>query len=287
MISSSVFFALLSLLCAGVNDVVFKRYATKDRSRGVYVFGIGLVWAFLQLAYGGLRGFDVVLSETTLVYGLGAGVLLALSNILLLESLTHIDASLGSTVYRLNTVGVVAFSVWFLGESLGWMKGLGVAVGVGAVATLYRPGGQGEATGRRFKLFFVMVVAAAILRAAYGVVSKAGLNAGASLQQLLVLAAGCWVIFGIAYALQREKRFRITGKKTVYACLSGVLVFLIVNFLLLAIERGQASVAIPVANMSFVIALLLSAGLGMERLTRRKFAAVAMAICSILLLSRV
>ncbi|GAB4176381.1 MAG: hypothetical protein Kow00100_18370 [Geothermobacteraceae bacterium] len=287
MISSSVFFALLSLLCAGVNDVVFKRYATKDRSRGVYVFGIGLVWAFLQLAYGGLRGFDVVLSETTLVYGFGAGVLLALSNILLLESLTHIDASLGSTVYRLNTVGVVAFSVWFLGESLGWMKGLGVAVGVGAVATLYRPGGQGEATGRRFKLFFVMVVAAAILRAAYGVVSKAGLNAGASLQQLLILAAGCWVIFGIAYALQREKRFRITGKKAVYASLSGVLVFLIVNFLLLAIEQGQASVAIPVANMSFVIALLLSAGLGMERLTRRKFAAVAMAICSILLLSRV
>jgi drug/metabolite transporter (DMT)-like permease len=66
---------------------------------------------------------------------------------------------------------------------------------------------------------------------------------------------------------------------------SGMLVFLIVNFLLLAIEYGQASIAIPIANMSFVVALLLSVGLGMERLTGRKLAAVALSIGSLLLLS--
>lgn len=74
-------------------------------------------------------------------------------------------------------------------------------------------------------------------------------------------------------------------KKALYSLVSGILVFLIVNFLLLAIEHGQASIAIPIANMSFVVALLLSVGMGMERLSGRKVAAVALSVCSLLLLS--
>jgi len=38
LIQSGIIFALLSLLFAGVNDVVFKKYANKDRSRP-YVSG--------------------------------------------------------------------------------------------------------------------------------------------------------------------------------------------------------------------------------------------------------
>lgn len=285
MATSSVFYALISLVCAGGNDVVFKRYAAKDRSRGAYVFGIGLVWAVLQILYASQKGLELSLSGVSLFYGLAAGLLLTASNLLLLESLTHIDASLGSTIYRLNTVGVVMLSIPILHESLGWVKAFGVAAGIGAVFLLYRPTGHGEAKGRRFTMFFALAVAASLFRAIYGVVAKAGLNDGAEMQVLLVTTAVCWIIGGASYALLREQRFRITGKKAVYAALSGILVFMIVNFLLLAIEYGQASVAIPIANMSFVIAMLLSAGLGMETLTGRKLGAVAMSVCSILLLS--
>ena len=287
MISSTVFYALLSLICAGGNDVVFKRYAAKNRSRGTYIWGIGLVWAVLQVAYASIRGIGFSFSETSLFYGLTAGLLLTASNLLLLESLTHIDASLGSIVYRLNTIAVVVLSMLFLHEPLGWMKGLGVAAGIGACFLLYHPGGHGEATGKRFALFFALAVVASSCRAVYGVVTKAGLNDGASMQSLLVIAALCWIVGGAAYALMWEKRFRITKKKAIYALLSGVLVFLIVNFLLLAIEHGQASIAIPIANMGFVVALGLSASLGMELFTRRKLIAVIVSVCSILLLSLV
>jgi len=128
-------------------------------------------------------------------------------------------------------------------------------------------------------------VLASACRATYGVVSKAGLASGATLQTMLVIAALCWIIGGAGYALLRERRLRMTRKKVAYSVVSGMLVFLIVNFLLLAIEYGQASIAIPIANMSFVVALLLSVGLGMERLTGRKLAAVALSIGSLLLLS--
>ncbi len=282
---SPILFALLSLVFAAANDVVFKRYAAKDRSRGAYVFGIGLVWFSLQMPTALIHGIELPFATVTLGCGLLAGLLLTTSNLLLLESLTHIDASLGSTIYRLNTMGVIVLAMLFLDESLGVYKGLGIAAGLLAVFLLYRRDDHCQSAHRTFLLYFSLAVTASLFRALYGVTSKAGLLNGADLQPMLILGALSWVVGGAGYAIFREKRLRVTRNKAIYSLISGVLVFLIVNFLLLAIEQGQASTVIPIANMSFVLALLLSAALGMEQLTPRKLAAVAAAACSILLLS--
>lgn len=285
--SQAVFFALLSLVFAGVNDVVFKRYAAKERSRGAYIFGIGSVWFVLQVSTFVARGLEPQLTVITLGYGLTAGFLLTASNLLLLESLTHIDASLGSTIYRLNTVAVVVLSLLFLDESLGFSKGLGIVVGVMAVSLLYQRDSQVQTGNRNFGLYFSLAVVAAMFRALYGVTSKAGLLDGAEIQPMLIMSALSWMVGGVGYALFREKRLRLTRKKALYSLISGVLVFCIVNFLLLAIEQGQASTIIPIANMGFVLALILSVALGMEKFSPRKVAAVAAAVCSIFLLSLV
>lgn len=281
----AIIYALLSLVFAAGNDLMYKRYAAKDRSRGAYIFGIGLVWLILQIALAVFRGDELPFDTVTVVFGLATGLLLTAANLLLLESLTHIDASLGSTIYRLNTVGVVVLALLFLDESVSLHKGLGIAAGVVAVLLLYRRDGQSQITSRIFLLYFFLAVAASVFRALYGVTAKAGMINGALLQPMLLLGALSWIVMGAGYAVLREKRLRLTGKKVVYSFLSGGLVFLVVNFLLLSIELGQASTVIPIANMSFVLALVLSFLLGMERLTWRKLAAVGTAVCSIILLS--
>jgi len=50
-------------------------------------------------------------TTATFIFGLIAGLTLCLSNILLLECLKHLDISVGSTIYRLNTIGVVILSI--------------------------------------------------------------------------------------------------------------------------------------------------------------------------------
>ena len=281
---ASIIFALLSLCFAGVNDVVFKRYAVKDRSRGAVVFGIGVVWALLQAFT--LWGKDVALQTdvTTMGYGLVAGAILALSNLLLIEGLAHIEVSLGAMIYRLNTIGVVLLSVLLLQEELGILQLTGIGCGIVAVLLLaHRPE---KATGNQIQGWFIwLVVVASILRAIYAVVSKAGLNQGADADTMLLIAACCWIVGGYSYARLREGRFRITPKKAVYSLISGVLVYLIVYFLIAAMMRGQASVVIPIANLSFVAALMISVAMGMERLSIKKLAAVTCAVASIWLLS--
>ena len=112
----------------------------------------------------------------------------------------------------------------------------------------------------------------------------AGLSAQADAQSMLLLVAVCWVVGGGFYAKVVEKRFTVTKKKIAYSLLSGFLVFCIVNFLIQGLKTGQASIIIPIANMSFVVALLLSAALKTERLTVRSATAAGLAVVSILLL---
>jgi drug/metabolite transporter (DMT)-like permease len=282
-LSRAILFALLSLVFAGVLDVVYKRYSRKDRSRGTYVFGIGVVWAVLQCATIAISDETLVVDATSIGYGIFAGLFLTLSNLLLLESLTHIDVSLGSTVYRLNTIGVVAMAYLFLGEDLGGVKLAGIGLGIVAVGLLYQPdtGEVDQEHRQHFLPFFLMAVVASLFRASYGVITRGGILHQADPQTMLLLCAISWIIGGALYARLREGRFKLTSKKISYALITGILVFLVVDFLMLAVKYGEASVVIPIANMSFIMAMALSVALRFEPLSSRKVAAMVVACLAI------
>ena len=281
----AIFFALVSLAAAGCLDVTFRRFSLKERSRGMYVFGCGFVWLVLQLTYFTITDAQIRLDEVTILYGLLTGALLVSANILLIESLTGLDVSLGSMIYRLNTIGVVAISFVLLAEDVGFIKVLGIGIGIAAVLILYQRADGGDTVPIPV-LFFVMALAASAFRAVYGVVSKVALEQGAAAEGLLIIAALSWIMGGFAYAAFREKRVRVTGKKAAYAVVSGTLAFAVVNALIEALKNGEASVVVPIANLSFAIAMLLSVFLGMERLSSRKYVAIGCAAVSVFLMAQ-
>lgn len=283
--SPAIGYALLSLAAAGCLDVTFKGYSRKSRSRGMYVFGCGVTWAALQFCWFQFRSIEPAFDMTTVGYGLAGGSVLALANILLIESLTHLNVSLGSTIYRLNTIGVVILSFLLLNEPMGLLKTAGVLFGILAVWTLYdRNPEQGSV--HPLRIFLWISILASLFRAVFGIISKAGLQAGADADAMLIIYALSWVVGGLIYACLREMPFRLTGKKVAYGVLSGVLLSVVVNALVLALTLGEVSVVAPIANLSFMVALLISVVVGMEELNRRKGVAVAGAFISIVLLAQ-
>lgn len=251
------------------------------------VLGIGVVWSILQAATYVLRGTLVVWDWVSISYGLGAGVFLTLSNLLLLESLTYINVGLGSTVYRLNTIILVLFSFWLLNEPMGPIKIIGILCGIIAVVLLYRPDPGFSPDRSVFLIFGCIAIIASCLRGGYGVISKAGLLHQANADTMLLVISLNWIIGGGIYAYWREKTMRLTATITGYSILSGILVFLIVNTLMLALKNGQASVVIPIANMSFIVSLAISILMRFEPMTFHKGMAVVWAGLSITLLARV
>ena len=286
LLPGAIGFALLSLLFSGAIDVIFKRYSRKERSRGMFLLGMGLVWGLLQFTMLEIRGQPLSVDAYTLGFGVAAGLMVTLSNLLFIESFTHLDVSLGSTIYRLNTIGVVVLSFLFLGEDLGPLKLLGITSGAAAALLLYHHRHE-SADPTVMNAFFWLVALASLMRAGFGVTTKGGLALGANGATMMLIAAACWVVGGFGYALLRERRVKVTANKIGYAIVAGLVVFLVVNTLLEALERGEASIVVPIANLGFVVALGISVAARMERFTPRKGFAVVCASLSIILLSRV
>ena len=67
------------------------------------IFGVGLIWTLAQWGLANIQETPIEFNNATLIFGLMAGAFVTLSNSLLLESLRHIQVSLGATIYRLNT----------------------------------------------------------------------------------------------------------------------------------------------------------------------------------------
>ena len=284
--SLAVLFALVSLACAGCTDVVFGRYAQADRSRGLFVLCMGATWTIIQAVILAADGRAIRFDAQTVVFGLIAGLLISVSNTLLIESLTRIDVGIGSTIYRLNTIAVVVMATFMLDEPLTAAKLLGVILGSAAVVLLFERKREYADERTTLRVFFSLVVFAALLRACFGILAKVAATRGLDLRVLLLVNAPVWIVMGFIYTLWRGETMRISGAMLRYAAVSGALICGVANFLMLAVERGQASVVVPIANMSFLVALLISVGLGMERLTPRKVTAVGLALAAIVALTR-
>ena len=95
MFEAAILFALLSLALGGLNEVVFKHYSAEVRSRGMMIAGVGVVWAILLAAELLISDSSIVFDRVGFAYALAAGLAVALANILLLESLRHMEVSMG------------------------------------------------------------------------------------------------------------------------------------------------------------------------------------------------
>ena len=283
--SAGVGYALLSLVAAGVLDIVYARYSAKRSVTGTYLIGVGVVLIVGQSIALAVAGVPFSFNVAAIVYGTLAGMVVLLANALLIESLAGINVSLGSTIYRLNTIAVVIFAVAFLHEALTLPKFAGVLLGVIAVILLYRRGGRGG-DDRLLVVAVWLAIAASLLRAAFGIISKVGLGHGTDPFVFMIYVAIGWTLAAMGYGVVRRRRETAVLRNVVpYALVSGVLICLVASFLLLGLRMGEASVVITIANMSFVVALLIAIASGMEHFTARKLFAVASAVVAIVLLT--
>lgn len=289
-----VVMALLSLVAAGILDIVFKSFAVNVGGRGVYVAGCGLIWGAMQTIYFFISGTEFDFTRATLFYGVLAGASLAAANLIMIGCLKHLNVSLGSTIYRLNTVAVVILSIAFLGEPAIPVRLWGVGAGIAAVLLLYWPNRRAappagiSTTAAEAKIGFLrLILFASLLRAVYGVITKLGLKSGADANSMLLIAAAFWMIGGIVYAfIVRENITHKLRRRAAYIAVSGVIIYVVVNSLLEGLKYGDATVVIPIANMSFVLATAISIMVGMEKPALSKFIAVIFSVISIILISQ-
>lgn len=279
----AVIYAVLCMFCSAGNDFIFKLFARKPRTRGLFCTVIGVFWTLLTALCFPL---DWTHWQSTILWGCITGFFSITANLLLIEAMGIQSAGVCSTIYRLNLVPVV-FGAWLLlGEQVSWIHWIGICFAIGAVLCfLTLPEDGGGISPKKARIGVYMVILAALLRAAMGISYKFAFNAQADEYGLTVVLGCFWIFGGLIYALLREKK-QITPDKSLvfYGCLSGFFVAGITIFMALAVKNGDASITLPIAQMSFPVTFLLSILFLKESVTPWKIIGVILSIAAVTLL---
>jgi drug/metabolite transporter (DMT)-like permease len=283
-VSESVAYALGALLLYGVADFVYKRGAAAGAPP--HQFLMVQTWFFTSLAI--LYGF----ATRTLAFGVGslwgalAGVLVVVGYYNFAWSLRHGSVSTHATIFRLSFAVTAALAVLILGEPITPAKIGGLALALLAVwLLLAAPGSAGPRAERETESLARVLVATL----AVGVASftyKLGLRAGAAPVSLVAAQGLVAVTLATAFAARLDRGVRPSRAALAHAPVAAVLLVTAFIFLAKALQGGEASVIVPIAQMGFVVTALLGFVLLREPFTPRKGAGLVAALGALAALAR-
>ncbi len=279
-----ILFALGSLLFAALNDLVFKFYARKQRSRGIYVAVIGMVWASVFMIsarkIGCSENFNI-----TLMWGLISGLFSVFANIMLIESMTSTDVGICATIYRLNLVPAALFAFIFFKENISLWKIIGILCTLVSVIA-FTPASEHRCNIKNKYSGFFFVIVASLLRAGMGLSYKYGLSQGADKYYLLAINGCIWIIGGSIYLITKERKSMYILKKSfTYGIISGILVCGIAFFMAIALQYGDASIVLPITQLSFIATSIIGVFVLRESFNMKKVIGLCSGILCVLFMT--
>ena len=283
----AIFWAFACMFFAACNDLLFKFFAGKNRGNGFFVSVVGVVWLVVALIPA-LLGQAPADWRATIIWGCISGFFSLAGNIMMLDAMRSLDVGVCSTIYRLNLVPVTVGAALILNENITPIQYVGIAAACLAILA-FIPRNQSEVK-RKLGWAFIVMIIASLLRAGMGLSYRYGFLHGASEKYVVVVNSLFWIFGGVLYAFWRERQLMPYNKqdwKNLFFLggLSGALVTGIVITMALMLKLGNASVVLPIAQMSFLVTGALGIWLFKERLTVSKAMAFILGVAAVLLLS--
>ena len=275
----AIIFAFCCLGFSALNDFIFKLFADRPMSRGVFFSLIGVILSIVMAPFAAWQ-----FSGTAFFWACAASLFSIVGNVLLIEAMGSLSAGICSTVYRLNLIFVVPGAMFFFGEKLSPPQLWGVLTAVAAI-TLFS--WSTLKSRKKASLFgMVLIVSASLLRAGMGLAYKQAFNCGVDEFALVCINGLFWVVGGIIYAKLKDGKVELPGLSTLgFSVSSGFFVVGITFFMAKALQCGAAGVVLSIAQMSFLGTLLLSVIFLKEKLEKFKVAGIVCGVAAILLLS--
>jgi drug/metabolite transporter (DMT)-like permease len=281
----SMAYALGALIFYGVADFVYKRGAAAGALPHQFLMVQTWFFSSLALLYG-LASGTLVLNVAALWGGV-AGVLVVVGYYNFAWSLRHGSVSTNATIFRLSFVVTAALAVVLLGEPLTAVKLAGLASALLAVWLLLSSPVSAERRAdpeSRASLARVLLATVAVGIASF--TYKLGLLAGAEPIALVVVQGAVAVTLSTAFSARLDRGVRPSRAALRHAPVAAVLLVTAFVFLAKALQGGEASVIVPIAQMGFVVTALLGFVFLREPLTPRKGLGLVAAVAALASLAR-
>lgn len=257
-IDSPLWLALLAFAAQGTSD--FRLKAAVVRKGDPFSLMAMTVPTFaLTSAASGLILGSLRFSAATLEFGALIGTLSFISFNLFVSSLKEGEASVNTMLFRLSFVVTSLLSIALLGESTGWAKWLGLALAAGAVCSAALDSRRYARQGSRRAILFA--AAALVCYGFNGFFFKIATLRGAEAPGISVVTTCTFGVLSVLVHLLPwgSLRFRISPMIVRHGLFIGFLQAVAFNAILWSMGLGgEASVVIPILQLSFLLTAALA-----------------------------
>jgi len=272
-------YALAAMMLLGLVDLVYQRGA----AAGVQAHRFLMVqaWCFTPavVVLGLVTG--TLAPGLAMLWGMGAGLFAFVALYNFARSLKSGPVSIVVPIFRLSFTVTALLAVLVLGEPLTPYKLAGLALALAAVWLLLgaEAGALPAAGAARLAL-----LQAVIAMAAMGVANffyKIGAMTGGSPASFIAGQAATFLPLATGFAWRADRGLRTSRAAWVHAGTAAALFLIALVLLFESLERGEASVLVPITQMGFVVTAAFGIAFLREPFTLRKGAGLAFALAAL------
>lgn len=273
-------FAIIALLAFGVNDVIFKRAAQKGATAHHMMMILPLTMLPVIAAYGVIS--HTLIPHAGALWGAVGGCFTYFAFYSFSKSLQQGAVSIAVPVFRLFFLGTALLSIIFLEESLTSLKIIGLVAGVLAVWLLLAQGASEKSEISREAL--TRIILAAVLGSFPFFFFKLGLIAGATMPSVIVCQAITVSTIATVAVYLKERKISAPTVALQHGIAFGVIQAFGFGILLEGMVRGEASILVPIAQLSFLVSAVVGIAVWKEAFTARKVLGILAAVGAVALL---
>jgi transporter family protein len=292
-------FAVGAMLCLGLSDLLNKRAMRAGVRRTQFLVVQSVFFTITTLVL--LPFVGGVEWSPQLLYAVACGVITFFSYVFVLKSLETGEATVAVPIYRMSFGVTVVLAVLMLGEDLTARRVLGFCLIVVALITLTAVDGSrrrqayhsheglpvgGDGTAERsLALAAAFALMAMVTIGTKGFLYKVGVSEGAPPTTFALVQSLAFLPMAVGYSLATDRALRVDRMTWSHAPFNGVLTALASVLLLLALVGGDASTAVPISQLCFVVTAVLAVAVFRERMTPLKAVGIASAVVAVVTLS--
>lgn len=277
--------SISALLCFGCERFLYKVSAARNLSTAWTTFAFMASVTCISAGLFFMLGARVSGISFLMLVALANSISFFVSTVSQIEALKHVPTSIVYPVIRLNTVIVVAFSLFYFKDPLSFSQGLGIILSIIVMVFMTRQlyEQKGSTGNRKAGLMLVMIAMFA------GAVAAISSKFAALHTNTLAFIALSYAM-GSLFSFASRKRFRIdeTSSNIKESLLLGFFIGLInlagFYLFLRALVSGPLSIVISITSMHFVVAIALAALIYREKISLARFALICLSVAAIILM---
>ena len=278
--SPGIEYALGAMLCFGIGDLIYKRGAAAGATAHQFLMVQSWVFAPSVVLYSFATGSLRFVRGS--LWGAVAGFFIWIGFYNFAHSLKSGAISINAPIFRLSFVLTAILAMTLLGEAVTLWKLAGIGLALAAAWLLLgtpapRAGAQHQ--GTESSLMRVLIATASVGIGNF--IYSFGLRAGATPESLIILQAAMVVTLATSFARITDGRIRPSAAALRYAPRAAIVLALAFVFMVEGVARIQASIAVPIAQMGFVVTALLAFIFLHEPFTARKAVGIASALLAL------